>query len=146
MLKKARETIPEKVLWLEEDFENLPFLESSFDLVISGFTLRSVQNIPEFLKKVRRILSPGGKAVFLDLTRPRDLWARVFFYPYLKWFLPLIGWLVSGNGTAYGFLARSVAHFQSAEKTLGFMTEAGFKDCSSKPFSFGAVTLIMGSR
>ena len=37
MLKKARETVAGNAVWLEQDFDRMPFLESSFDLVISAF-------------------------------------------------------------------------------------------------------------
>jgi len=146
MLKKARETISGNVLWLREDFDSLPFLESSFDLVISGFTLRSVQDLPKFLEQVHRILTPGGKAAFLDLTRPRNFWARFFFYPYLRFILPLLGWLISGNRRAYGFLSGSVRKFQSPDETLRLMKTCGYRDGTSKSFSFGAATLIIGTK
>ncbi len=146
MLKKARETVPGNVMWLREDFDALPFLDSSFDLVISGFTLRSVQKLPEFLGTVRRILTPGGKAAFLDLTRPRNFWVRLFFLPYLKFILPLLGWLISGNRKAYGFLSGSVRKFQDPEETIRLMQAAGYRDLTSKSFSFGAATLIMGKK
>ncbi len=146
MLKKARETVSGNVMWLQEDFDSLPFLESSFDLVISGFTLRSVQKLPEFLSTVLRILTPGGKAAFLDLTRPRNFWARLLFYPYLKFILPLLGWLISGNLRAYGFLSGSVRKFQSPEDTIRLMQAAGFRDLTSKSFAFGAATLIIGEK
>ena len=144
MLKKARETVSGNVMWLREDFDALPFLDSSFDLVISGFTLRSVQKLPDFLNTVRRILNPGGKAAFLDLTRPRNFLARLFFYPYLKFVLPFLGWFISGNRKAYDFLSGSVRSFQAPEDTIKLMQAAGYRDCSSKSFAFGAATLIIG--
>ncbi len=146
MLEKARRTVQENVLWLQEDFDRLPFLGSSFDLVISGFTLRSVQELSGFLNHVYMILTPGGKAVFLDLTRPKSFWARIFFYPYLKFILPFLGWMISGKGTAYQFLSRSVEHFQEPERTLQEMAQAGFRNCCSKSFAFGAATLMIGQK
>lgn len=146
MLGKARATVSGNVMWLQEDFETLPFLESSFDLVISGFTLRSVQKMPEFLARIHRILTPGGRAVFLDLTRPRSFWARLFFYPYLKWALPLLGWLISGHREAYDFLSASVRKFQPPEETIRLMEAAGYRDFASKSFAFGAATLIIGTK
>ncbi len=146
MLKKARETVSGNVMWLREDIEALPFLDESFDLVISGFTLRSVQKLPEFLATVHRILTPGGRAAFLDLTRPRNFWARLCFFPYLKGLLPLLGWLISGNRKAYAFLSGSIQDFQSPEKTILWMEGLGYRDCTSKSFSFGVATLIMGTK
>jgi len=146
MLQKARETIPGNVMWLQEDFDSLPFLELSFDLVISGFTLRSVQRLPEFLSSVHRILTPGGKAAFLDLTRPRNFWVRLFFLPYVRYVLPLLGWLFSGRLKAYDFLSQSVRSFQSPEDTIGLMRDIGYRDLASKSFAFGAATLIIGAK
>jgi len=146
MLQKARETVGGNVLWLQEDFDRLPFLEASFDLVISGFTLRSVQKLPEFLAGVYRILTPGGRAAFLDLTRPRNAVARLFFFPYLKFILPLLGWLISGHFKAYGFLSGSVRKFQPPEETSGLMQQAGFRELKTKSFAFGAATLIIGQK
>jgi len=147
MLQKARVTVRSgNVMWLREDFDALPFLESSFDLVISGFTLRSAQHLPRFLATVHRILTPGGKAAFLDLTRPRALWARILFYPYLRFVLPLLGWLISGKRKAYGFLSGSVRQFQAPEETIRLMQAAGYRDCTSKSFAFGAATLIIGKK
>jgi demethylmenaquinone methyltransferase/2-methoxy-6-polyprenyl-1,4-benzoquinol methylase len=133
-------------MWLREDFDVLPFLEASFDLVISAFTLRSVQKLPEFLSAVLRILTPGGKAAFLDLTRPRNFAARLLFFPYLKFILPLLGWLISGNRKAYGFLSESVRHFQAPEETVRLMQAAGYRDLTTKSFAFGAATLIIGTK
>lgn len=146
MLQKARETVPGNVMWLQEDFDSLPFLESSFDLVISGFTLRSVQKLPEFLSGVHRILTPGGRAAFLDLTRPRNFWVRLFFFPYIKFILPLLGWLISGRKKAYDFLSGSVRSFQSPGDTIQLMKAVGYRDLTSKSFAFGAATLIIGTK
>ena len=146
MLERARKTISENATWLQEDFEALPFLKSSFDLVISGFTLRSVQKVPEFLSCVHRILTPGGKAAFLDLTRPRNFWARLLFFPYLKLLLPFLGWIISGNRKAYDFLSASVQSFQEPEETVRLLQSLGFRDCISKSFAFGAATLIIGKK
>lgn len=146
MLKKARATVSGNVMWLREDFDALPFLESSFDLVISAFTLRSVQRLPEFLGHVHRILTPGGKAAFLDLTRPRNFWIRLFFFPYLRLILPLLGWMFSGNRKAYGFLSGSVRKFQAPEETIRLMKSAGYRDLTSQSFALGAATLITGRK
>lgn len=45
---------------LSVDRETLPFQSQSFDLVIDGFGLHWVNNIPQALLEVRRIMAPGG--------------------------------------------------------------------------------------
>ena len=146
MLEQSRKKLPPQVELLIADFHELPFEDSSFDLIVSAFTLRSVQHMPRFLSGIFRILKPGGRVGFLDLTRPRNWFHKLLFFPYLRIFLPVMGWLISGNQTAYQFLYQSVDGFQAPEETMRLMSEAGFKDCHSKSFSFGAATLIIATK
>lgn len=146
MMARAREKLPPEVGFVNADFQDLPFRDACFDLIISAFTLRSVRNMPRFLNGLYRIVRPGGAVVFLDLTRPGNFWHKLFFYPYLKFYLPLVGWLISGNFEAYRFLSRSVEHFQAPAETIALMEAAGFEDFSRKSFSFGAVTLIISRK
>ncbi|MBU9889778.1 MAG: ubiquinone/menaquinone biosynthesis methyltransferase [Candidatus Omnitrophica bacterium] len=146
MMRLARQKAHSGTEFVNADFHSLPFRDAGFDRVISAFTLRSVQDMTQFLREISRVLKPGGVAVFLDLTRPRNLWHKLFFYPYVKFGLPLAGGLISGNFSAYRFLAHSVEHFQGPEEVVIQMETAGFVDCSTKSFSFGAVTLIIGRK
>lgn len=146
MIGKARASVPGNAVWLQRDFETIPFPESSFDLAISAFTLRSVQDLPRFFSEVRRVLVPGGRAGFLELTRPRRLWQKVLFFPYLRILLPIVGRLVGGNESAYRFLANSVERFPEIEKVLEMMRRAGFAELRMKSFSFGTATLIIAKK
>lgn len=146
MMARARGKLPSRVHFVSADFHELPFRQESFDLVISGFTLRSVRDLPSFFQGLHQILRPHGIVALLDLTRPANFWHRIFFYPYLNFFLPRIGGLLSRNSKAYRFLADSVQTFQSPARTIELMKIAGFQGCSSKSFSFGAVTLIIGRK
>ena len=46
--------------------EALPFENSSFDSVVTTFTLCSVQDPTAALSEVRRVLRPGGRLIFLE--------------------------------------------------------------------------------
>jgi len=46
--------------------EALPFESSSFDSVVTTFTLCSVQDPTAALSEVRRVLRPGGRLIFLE--------------------------------------------------------------------------------
>lgn len=145
MLVKARLKLLEAE-FREGDFNKLPFGDAEFDLVFSAFTLRSVQNMPQFLSEVKRVLKPGGRTGLLELTRPRNFLHRAFFFPYIKVVLPALGRLVSGNDTAYRFLSQSVENFQVPEQTLEIMRQADFRDLFTKSFSFGVATLIIATK
>lgn len=52
--------------------EAIPFADESFDTCVCTFTLCSVQDPDRVLSELRRILRPGGKALFLEHGRAPD--------------------------------------------------------------------------
>jgi ubiquinone/menaquinone biosynthesis C-methylase UbiE len=46
--------------------EAIPFTDSSFDCVVVTFTLCSVDDPAQVMREIRRILRPGGQALFLE--------------------------------------------------------------------------------
>lgn len=52
--------------------ENIPFDDGSFDSVVCTFTLCSVDDPVQVLSECRRILRPGGQALFLEHGRAPD--------------------------------------------------------------------------
>lgn len=146
MLRLAAQELSGQAEFLSADFHDLPFQDSSFDLVISSFTLRSVQEFPAFFREIRRILVPGGKAALLCLTRPPHPFWRAMAYPYLKFFLPLVGGAVSGNRDAYEFLSSSILTFQEPALTSAMLREEGFRHATIHPMTMGLATLIIATR
>ena len=145
MLQKAKERLGPSADLIACDFHELPFPSGSFDLVTGSFILRSVQNMSRFLAEAKRMLRGGGKAAFLELTRPRNafVWQCVY-QPYLKFYIPFSGKLLSRHKNAYQFLSQSIQEFPDpVQLKLQFET-AGFENVSIKPLSFGAATIIEG--
>ncbi len=52
--------------------EAMPFADSQFDTVLVTFTLCSVDDHAQVLGEIRRVLRPGGKALFLEHGRAPD--------------------------------------------------------------------------
>lgn len=52
--------------------EAMPFSDASFDMVVTTFTLCSVQDVPAVLAEIRRVLKAGGTALFLEHGRAPD--------------------------------------------------------------------------
>ena len=146
MLLEARKKISFPVSLVSADFHFLPFRSGAFDLILSSFTLRSVKDMPVFLKEVYRLLSAGGKAAFLCLTRPRNRFWKILYEPYLRFYLPFVGKIVSGNGEAYQFLSLSIQTFQPPDETGQMMCESGFSSVDVHSFTGGAATLLVGRK
>lgn len=50
--------------------ENLPFADASFDLVVTRYSAHHWHNWPAALREARRVLNPGGAAMFMDIIAP----------------------------------------------------------------------------
>ncbi len=46
--------------------ENLPFVDQSFDSVVSTWTLCSIANVKQALQQIYRVLKPGGQFFFIE--------------------------------------------------------------------------------
>lgn len=88
--------------------EKLPFAESSFDGVFSAFVFRNLTSIRESLEEIDRVLRPGGRAVVLDLTRPRSFVARAAHRAGTAVVLPMVGGILAGAPGEYRYLHRSL--------------------------------------
>ena len=50
--------------------ESLPFEDASFDLVISRYSAHHWHDVGQALREVKRVLKPGGRAIFMDVVSP----------------------------------------------------------------------------
>ncbi len=105
--------------------------DGSFDVITSGFALRSFVNskdekkgLQKFLAESYRLLKPGGRMVLLDMAAPDDLIQGAFFRAYSKVML-FVGSFVEGD--TYAWLVRTIKEFDK-KKLARLMASAGFKN------------------
>ncbi|MCM8776469.1 MAG: class I SAM-dependent methyltransferase, partial [Candidatus Omnitrophica bacterium] len=139
-------TLPPSVKLVCADFHKLPFCDGVFDLVVSAFVLRSVEDLHAFLGEIHRVLTRNGKAALLCLTRPKNLLIKCVYLRYLWFYVPVMGRLISGHAEAYRFLSESIGTFQDSKRTADMMKHAGFSRVERHEFSLGIATLIMGQK
>ncbi|MBA3273304.1 MAG: class I SAM-dependent methyltransferase [Chthoniobacterales bacterium] len=70
--------------------EAIPVADETYDFLTMGFALRHVDDLERAFAEYRRVLKPGGKALLLELTLPKNGAARFFLRLYLKHTLPLV--------------------------------------------------------
>lgn len=147
MLQKARAENPAAISWLAANAAvGLPFQKSSFDLVTSAFTLRSIRDLKDFFSEVYRVMKPGGHFSFLELTRPRSKFLQALYAPYLKLYLPAVGAAFTRSEEAYQFLSQSIMNFKTPEELGELITSIGFERVRVRSFSGGIATLLSGEK
>jgi demethylmenaquinone methyltransferase / 2-methoxy-6-polyprenyl-1,4-benzoquinol methylase len=128
------------------DALNLPFKDSTFDAVTSGFLMRNVTDVNRSLKEQYRALKSGGRIVILDTTRPKKNILSPFIWIHMHVIIPSLGTLISGMSDAYQYLPDSTEGFLSAEELATRMTNAGFKNVQFKRLMFGTIAIHWGDR
>ncbi len=61
------------VNWVVGDCENLPFNESTFDVIICSNSFHHYPNPQAFFNSVKRVLRPGGKLILQDYTASKPM-------------------------------------------------------------------------
>ncbi len=128
------------VCFLEADALQLPFADSSFDLVTAAFGFRNLANYQRGVREIHRVLRPGAEVGILEFAQPRGLlapWYRFYFCRVL----PRIGRLVSGDDFAYSYLPASVETFPRPEDLSLLFAENGFTEVHFQLWTAGAVAL-----
>jgi ubiquinone/menaquinone biosynthesis C-methylase UbiE len=70
LVDHARAKYPKKNVWfMRGDATQFPFHDESFDVVVSSQVLEHVKDYQKFLREARRVLRPGGTALFATPNR-----------------------------------------------------------------------------
>lgn len=135
-----------KMDWAGADALNLPFRDNTFDAVTSGYLVRNVIDIPRTLKEQLRVLKPGGRIVILDSSPPPNSLMRPFIEVHLRYVIPLLGRVVSGNPDAYQYLPSSTQAFKTPDELAAIMRAAGVQNVHYRTFMFGTMAVHWGDK
>ena len=134
------------ISWSAADALKLPFENTTFDAVVSGFLMRNVVDLQQALTEQHRILKNGGRIVILDTTRPKKNWLSPFIHFHMHIIIPALGGLLSGFRDAYQYLPDSTEGFATAEELAARMAASGFKKINFKRLMFGTIAIHWGEK
>ena len=146
MLSKAKdkEELKDATISLTDSIQ-LPFADDTFDLVIISFATRNItptrERLITFLQEFHRILRPRGRFINLETSQPSLMPLRIAFRFYTKQIIKLVGRLISGSKTGYGYLAHTVPRFFNVEDLSDILYEAGYSKVNYVTMTFGAVAV-----
>ncbi|MCM1153299.1 MAG: bifunctional demethylmenaquinone methyltransferase/2-methoxy-6-polyprenyl-1,4-benzoquinol methylase UbiE [Muribaculum sp.] len=128
------------------DCLNLPYADSSFDLITVAYGVRNFERLEEGLREMCRVLRPGGTICILELSRPVNPIARLGYDIYSRCLIPIVGRMVSGDSDAYSYLPKSIAAAPQRDDLTALMTRSGFGRATWRSLTFGAVCVYLGIR
>ena len=151
MLEKGREKV--KTEGLEQKIElrtgdavALPLEAECFDAITMSFGIRNVPNVVEAMREMVRVLRPNGKSLILEFSMPKNPIVRFGHLFYLRYVLPLVGGLISGDFQAYKYLNTSIEAFPYGEDFSELLVEAGFSKVKHYPVTFGIATIYEATK
>jgi demethylmenaquinone methyltransferase/2-methoxy-6-polyprenyl-1,4-benzoquinol methylase len=128
------------------DALQLPFTDSLFDAVVSGFLMRNVIDLQRGLQEQYRVLRKGGRIVILDTTRPKKNLLSPFIWLHMHVIIPSLGRLITGSSDAYRYLPETTEGFVTAEELAVRMAAIGFKRINYERAMFGTVAIHWGEK
>lgn len=144
--KLYRKKLDEKIKLVIADSEELPFDDSSYDVVMVSFGIRNFEDPEEGLGEMYRVLREGGVVMILEFSRPSKFPFKYIYNFYFQKILPLFGALFSKDRVAYNYLPDSVLSFTEGDDFLKLMQDKGFRDLRQRRLTGGVATIYTGCR
>ena len=136
----------QRVEWCQADAVQLPFPDSTFDVVTSGFLIRNVSDVHTAFNEQTRVVKPGGHVMCLETSPAHYPMFRYIVLFHLKIIIPFLGYLIARQHKAYQYLPASTLGFMPPEDLANLMSSAGLQDIQYRRFMFGTIAVHWGTR
>ena len=141
----AKRNIAQSRLY-QADALQLPFGDGQFDVVTIAYGLRNLADYKIGLQEIFRVLKPGGRLAILDFGKPPNRFLRGLYYQYLRWALPVFGWLFCGSASAYAYILDSLEKYPAQSGVKDMLDEIGFSSVNVANIMLGTMSLHIASR
>ncbi len=138
----ARKGVPRTMV---ADAMQLPFDDSSFEVVTVAFGLRNMADWGAALREMARVLTSGGHLLVLDFSKPIPTLQPLYRF-YLHRCLPTLAAVMTGKKDAYDYLGASIEKFPSGEAMVALINANGFRDATATQLSGGIATIYCATR
>lgn len=132
-----------RIMLVNAPCEAIPHPDNCFDGITIAFGIRNVIDREAGLREMVRVLKPGGRAVILEFSHPKNQLFRKIYYLYFQKILPAIGGMLSKR-SAYEYLPDSVLEFPAQADFADMMKNAGFSRVQHTDLTFGVATVYVG--
>lgn len=143
MLDIARARVPfPHVRFQLGDMAGTGLENRSVDLITGGYALRNAGDLPEALNEIYRVLKPGGRADFLDFSKPPNRAAQAFEIALLKIWGGFWGLILHRNPDVYGYIADSLRTFPDRRRLAVLFEEAGLRVRAVRRYFLGCIEWV----
>jgi len=144
--KVDKEQLGEKINLLRGDSEAINFDENTFDAVMAAFGVRNFEDLEKGLAEMLRVLRPGGQAVILEFSKPKQTAVRGLYSMYMKIVAPQVARWFRQNKEAYQYLTDSANAFPERRNFIAILNKLGYCDTGYKSLSLGICCIYTGRK
>lgn len=131
---------------LEADMAEMPLESGSVSVVTGGYALRNAPSLSKAVSEIARVLSPGGRAVFLEFSRSPHPFVFAVQFRLLRFWGQLWGLVLHGDPEVYAYIARSLSHFPDRHHFHSLLETHGLKVTRSTKLYLGLLELTVARR
>ena len=117
-----------------------------FDITTMSFGIRNTTNSQQVLKEIYRVLKNEGRALILEFSMPSNAFFRTVHLGYLRFGVPVIGFIFSGHYKAYKYLNQTIENFPYGKDFCRLMEQEGFKNVAAHQLLWGVATIYVGDK
>jgi demethylmenaquinone methyltransferase / 2-methoxy-6-polyprenyl-1,4-benzoquinol methylase len=142
MLKIAREKCP-TAKFLTADATAMPFPDCSFDLVMSAFVIRNLQDSEAAVTEMARVVKSGGRVLILGTFSPKGIAA-----PFMRWWLRKVvpRLAVKEAREHYRYLAASIIRLDKRQEIADLLERCGCEIEFASDIELGTVHMIIARK
>jgi len=97
MLERAKVEFNSRVFLVSGIFENLPFKDNTFDVVMCGYSFRDAISMRTTIAEFARILKDGGRLIIVDIGKPDNALNRFAVSFYIRYILGILAFFAAGS-------------------------------------------------
>ncbi|WP_289157258.1 bifunctional demethylmenaquinone methyltransferase/2-methoxy-6-polyprenyl-1,4-benzoquinol methylase UbiE [uncultured Muribaculum sp.] len=144
--KVAEAGLDGAIRFMNEDCLDLPFAPEVFDCITVAYGVRNFEHLDRGYAEMYRVMQRGGTLCVIELSTPRSPLVKPFYKFYTRHIIPWVGKAVSRDVRAYSYLPESIAAVPQGEEMLQLISEAGFKNCRCRRFTFGTCSVYLAEK
>ena len=131
--------------FLVGDAENLPFEDSTFDVITISYGYRNISDQPKALKEFNRILKKEGRLFILEFSEPKNRIIGPLYKFYSYKVMPFVASMFTKK-YAYDYLPESIDMFPSRQEIKKTLEDNNFSNVDVTDMTFGISSIFSGQK